>query len=215
MSTVTADIDFYFDPMCPFAWMTSRWIHQVIDQKGIVVDWRFVSLKVLNEEKEAKGELPDGYAESAASSMRLLRVCAAVKAEEGSDATGRLYTAIGEQIWNKGIAATEVDVDAALAAADLNASFADAQHDESWDALLRSETERAVSKAGKDLGTPIITFGPPDGNAFFGPVISSLPTPAQAVEIYDAVRVLVEFPTFSELKRTTRPPLDLPALKKG
>lgn len=210
---MTADLDFYFDPMCPFAWQTSRWVHQVIDTKGIVVDWRFVSLKFINEEKAAKGELPDGYMTAAEAALKLLRVCAAVKAAEGSDATGRLYTAIGEQIWNKGVPSTEVDVDAALAEADLNASFADAHDDESWDAFLRSETDQTVSRAGRDLGTPVITFDPPDGNSFFGPVISSLPTPERAVELYDAIRVLADFSSFSELKRTTRPRLDLPALK--
>ncbi len=214
MTDMHADLDFYFDPMCPFAWQTSRWVHQVIDEKGIVVDWRFISLLYLNEEKAAKGEVPEGYMTAAEAGLKLLRVCAAVKAAEGSDATGRLYTAIGEQIWDKGVPSTSVDVDAALASADLNASYADAHDDESWDALLRSETERAVSKAGKDVGTPILTFGPPDGNSFFGPVISSLPTPEQAVEIYEAVRVLADFATFSELKRTTRPPLDLPALRR-
>jgi 2-hydroxychromene-2-carboxylate isomerase len=210
------DIEFFFDPGCPFAWQTSVWIRRVIELRGIKVGWRFISLKFINE----GNDLPPAMVEAQGRGLRYHRICAAARAELGNDAVGRLYQAYGEQFWYTasegellerfGAAAERVDPVEIVKALDLPAHLLDAADDDSWDAQIRAESDEAFRRTGKDVGTPIISYDPPTGNSLFGPVISAIPDDETAVAFYDALRVFVDFPQFSELKRTNRAPLDLP-----
>ena len=216
------DIEFFWDPVCPFAWQTSRWLRRVAQLRGLTVDWRFINLAILNEERDYDNEFPEGYRESHDRGRRMLRVAAAVRAAEGAGAMDRLYRAFGETIWHRegddeadfrADVATSDHLTQVLDRAGVDRLHADAAADPSWDAELRAETIEAVGRTGDDVGTPILTFGPPDGPSIFGPVISSVPeTDEECLALYDATVTLCGFSTFSELKRSARPRLDLPVI---
>ena len=216
------DIEFFWDPVCPFAWQTSRWLRRVAQLRGLTVDWRFINLSILNEERDYDNEFPEGYRESHDRGRRMLRVAAAVRAAEGAGAMDRLYRAFGETIWHREVddgadfradVATSDHLTQVLDRAGVDRLHADAAADPSWDAELRAETIEAVGRTGDEVGTPIITFGPPDGPSIFGPVISSVPeTDEECLALYDATVTLCGFSTFSELKRSARPRLDLPVI---
>jgi 2-hydroxychromene-2-carboxylate isomerase len=207
-----ADINFYFDPLCPFAWMTSKWVRQVIMQRDYTVDWRFISLRMLNADVDYDSHFPAGYEAGHAAGLRLLRVAARTRAEHGRRAVGPLYEAIGTQAFDSAAAAalrpeergSREFVEPLLEQAGLPARLADALDDASWDGELRAETDEALALTGKDVGTPIIHFGPPGGTAFFGPVISRLPSGEEAIRLWDHVVGLASFPGFAELKRSLR-----------
>lgn len=212
------DIEFFFDPGCPFAWQTSVWIRRVMELKGITVGWRFISLRFINEGTE-QSEAQD---RSTARGLRFHRITAAARERLGNDAVGALYRAYGEAYWytsaegewDERAAAAADRVDPAKLIADLGlpAELADAADDDSYDALIRAESDEAFRRTGEDVGTPIITFTSSQ-NSLFGPVISSIPDDELAVQFYDALRVFADFPAFSELKRTKRAPLELPLLQ--
>lgn len=210
-----ADIDFYFDPVCPFAWMTSKWVRTVSDRRDHRVDWRFVSLRLLNEHVDYDAWFPPEYEAGHTAGLRLLRVAARTREEHGREAVGALYAALGARIFDSAPLPAEADpredrrgtrpfLEPALVAAGLPAGLADALEDDSLDAVVRAETEEALALTGKDVGTPIIHFEPPEGVAFFGPVISRLPREEEAVELWDHVVALARFPGFAELKRSLR-----------
>ena len=212
-SSSTADIEFFFDPICPFAWVTSRWVEKVVAQSGYSVDWRFISLRILNKEKDYDTEFPAGYEHGHTAGLRMLRVAAAVRDELGSEPLGALYTAFGDSYFSvdqaDGKAARAVlgSIEAAtacLATAGLDTKYAAAADDTSWDQLIEEETELALSRTGRDVGTPIITFQPPDGLSFFGPVISRVPADEDALPLWEAVTTLARFPGFAEMKRSMR-----------
>ncbi|MFV0308641.1 MAG: hypothetical protein ACK5OX_12955 [Desertimonas sp.] len=207
----TADIEFFWDPVCPFAWITSRWIVEVAAQTAMSVEWRFISLRLLNKDKDYATDFPAGYEQGHTAGLRMLRVAAAVRADRGPGPLGALVTAYGESYWDRPRGSgmrerlsTPAHAIEVLEAAGLPASYAAALDDTSWDAELDTETELALSRTGRDVGTPIITFRPPEGLSFFGPVISRVPDPAEAVPLWDAVTTLAAFPGFAELKRSLR-----------
>ena len=212
-STGTAsspDVSFYFDPVCPFAWITSKWLRMVTAQRNYTVDWKFISLRLINAEVDYNTHFPPGYEDGHTAGLRLLRVAARTRAEHGVEAVGRLYQAMGTGIFDAKDHADAVDrgtakfVDPILAELGLPPELAGALDDTSLDGLLRAETDEALSLTGKDVGTPIIHFQPPAGVAFFGPVISRLPHPDEAVGLWDHVVGLASFPGFAELKRSLR-----------
>ena len=213
------DIEFFFDPGCPFAWQTSVWIRRVIELRDIKVGWRFISLAHINEGSESN----DAMREAHAKGRRYHRICAAARDRLGNDAVAALYRAYGERYWYTSVegegverfaeAAKLVDPAEILADLDLPADLLDAAGDDSWDEILAAESDEAFRRTGPDVGTPIITYDPPKGNSLFGPVISSQPPNDEtALAFYDAMRTFVDFPAFSELKRSEREPLDLPLL---
>ena len=208
-----SDIDFYFDPLCPFAWLTSKWVRMVAARREYAVDWRFISLRILNEGVDYAAHFPAGYEDGHTAGLRLLRVAARARAEQGRAAVGPLYEAIGSRAFDAEDAAelrgavqgTRDFVVPLLERAGLPGGLADALDDGSWDAEVRAETEEALGLTGRDVGTPIIHFGPPEGTAFFGPVISRLPSSAEEAErLWDHVVGLAGFPGFAELKRSLR-----------
>ena len=208
-----ADIHFYFDPVCPFAWITSRWVRIVQAQRDYTVEWRFISLRMINAAVNYDTHFPSGYEAGHTAGLRLLRVAARARAEYGRDAVGPLYAAVGARVFDTAADLAQADgryrgtrafLAPALAEAGLPAWLGDALDDPSFDAEIRQETDEALALTGKDVGTPIIQFQPPAGVAFFGPVISRLPTEAEAVPLWDNVLGLASFPGFAELKRSLR-----------
>ena len=207
------DLHFYFDPVCPFAWLTSKWVRIVAAQRDYSVDWRFISLRILNAHIDYATHFPPNYEEGHTAGLRLLRVAARVRAEHGRDAVGPLYQAIGTRIFDTSRdvdplsasdQASQHTVEPLLRDAGLPTDLADALDDQTLDDEIRAETDEALALTGRDVGTPILHFQPPGGTAFFGPVISRLPSADQAGEIWYHVIALAAFPGFAELKRSLR-----------
>lgn len=221
--TTTYDLHFYFDPVCPFAWMTSKWVRMVAEQRDYRVDWRFISLRILNADVDYATHFPTHYEEGHTAGLKLLRVAAKVRAEHGRDAVGPLYEAIGTRLFDtkRDQALQAADqaardlVAAALNNAGLPAELVDALDDATLDDEIRGETDEALTLTGRDVGTPILHFRPPAGTAFFGPVISRLPSPEDSVTLWDHVIALAEFPGFAEIKRSLREKPRLAAFGDG
>lgn len=206
-----ADVNFYFDPVCPFAWMTSTWLRMVSAQRDYSVDWRFISLRLVNASVDYDTHFPPGYEEGHTAGLRMLRVAARVRAEHGREAVGPLYRAIGTRTFDTapgerpgGAPGSRAFMDEVLAEVGLPADLADALDDTGLDAELQRETDEALALTGRDVGTPIIHFQPPHGTAFFGPVISRLPGEEDAARLWDHVVGLATFGGFAELKRSLR-----------
>lgn len=219
MSTV----EFFFDPMCPWAWITSRWVREVAEQRPLDVQWRFISLEVLNEEQLERDraavergedpELPAAYQPITRLGNRLLQVAAAVRELHGNEAVGAFYTSVGElihpggrsrELWRDGD--PEAVWDAAIAAADVGPEVLEVLDDPRWAKTVRAETELAIERAGEGVGTPIITFDVerPADASLFGPVINRIPRGEEAVRLWDAVETVARTPGIAELKRSIR-----------
>ncbi|MDG2113634.1 MAG: hypothetical protein P8N02_13590 [Actinomycetota bacterium] len=211
MSDTAPDIEFFWDPVCPFAWITSRWVEKVVEQSDYSVDWRFISLRILNKDKDYATDFPPEYEQGHTAGLRQLRVAAKIREELGREHMGPLYTAYGAHYWDmpkgsglRGRIGTPGHTAEVLATAGLPVEYALAVDDDSWDAVIEEETELALARTGRDVGTPIITFHPPDGLSFFGPVISRIPSDEQALPLWNAVIELASFPGFAEMKRSMR-----------
>ena len=217
-----ADINFYFDPVCPFAWMTSKWVRMVQSQRDYTVDWRFISLRLVNSHVDYDTHFPPEYEAGHTAGLRLLRVAHRARTEHGRDVVGPLYEALGKHIFDsepmsptreqsdqdpRGTASFLAPI---LREAGLPHHLVEALDEHTLDLDIRAETDEALALTGKDVGTPIIHFQPPAGVAFFGPVISRLPSEEDAVRLWDHVLSLAAFPGFAELKRSLR---ELPQLR--
>ena len=201
-----AEVEFFWDPVCPWAWITSRWVVNVLAEKPMQVDWRFISLRILNEARDYD-EFAADYQRSHSRGLELLRVAAAVRAEVGRDAVLPLYSALGRTIHNMGNAMAfdqPSGVASVLAELGYPPELARAAASTEHDDVIRSETTEALERCGGNIGTPVLSFSPPDGPSFFGPVISRAPKGQKAVDLWDAVAVLASNPHFSELKRSVR-----------
>lgn len=205
-----ADLEFFFDPVCPWAWITSRWVEEVRSLRAYDVRWRFISLKLLNGSNTADW-YTDQYKRWHAMGHEALRVAARIDTELGNEAVGRFYTVLGTEGHNKNrrddfAASTESFVGEVLSIAGLDASLIDAAFDESLDAVISADTELALERTGRDVGTPILTFHPgaSDEGSFFGPVIARIPRGAEALRLWDAVEIVATTPGVAELKRSNR-----------
>jgi len=205
-----ATVEFFWDPICPWAWLTSRWVVEVAAQRGLSVDWRFICLKLVNASKDYERDFPEGYIGVHTSGQKLLRVAASVRDSDGPAGIGDLYTTFGGDIHVRGRRPEIVDNWEAgfpdyLRSLGLADKHVAAANDERWDAVLQADTDEALSRTGKDLGTPIISFTR-DGttSSFFGPVISRVPRGEEATRLWDAVWEVATFPGLSELKRSLR-----------
>lgn len=198
-------VDFWFDPLCPWAWMTSRWVLEVEKVRDIEVHWHIMSLAVLNEDK--LDELPEEYREMLAkTAWQPARVVTAAWQKHGAEVLGPLYTALGTRFHNRGEGTTREAVAAALAEVNLPADLIEYfdQEDFEFDAELRASHKEGIDKVGQEVGTPVIAVPGPDGEqiAFFGPVVTPAPKGEEAARLWDGTLAVASVPGFYEIKRT-------------
>lgn len=194
-------VDFWFDPSCPWAWMTSRWVDEVARQRPLDVTWHIMSLAVLNEHNDVSEE----YRAFFPRALKYTRLVAAVQELCGADAVKPLYDALGEQIHPGGNSDADSVIPAALTAAGLPPELARYADSDEYDQPMRESHFDGMSRVGQDVGTPVIAV---NGVAFFGPVISPAPRGQQALDLWDGVVAVASYDGFFELKRSrTRDPL--------
>ncbi|MCQ4046175.1 DsbA family protein [Streptantibioticus rubrisoli] len=206
MTTTETDkipADFWFDPVCPWAWITSRWMLEVEKVRPVSVRWHVMSLAVLNENKD-KESLPERYRELLTTAWGPVRVCIAAEQKHGSEVLGGLYTALGTRIHNQGLPRTRETIVAALEEAGLPADLADAADSDAYDTELRASHQSGISLVGEDVGTPVIAVPGADGQqvAFFGPVMTPAPKGEAAARLWDGTLMVASTPGFYEIKRT-------------
>ncbi|MGW3648076.1 mycothiol-dependent nitroreductase Rv2466c family protein [Streptomyces sp. NPDC000878] len=198
-------VDFWFDPLCPWAWMTSRWVLEVEKVRDIEVRWHIMSLAVLNEDR--LDELPEEYREMlAVKAWQGVRVVTAAWQKHGADVVGPLYTALGTRAHNNEEGLTLESIAGALADVGLPADLIDyaEQKDFEFDAELRASHKEGITKVGQDVGTPVIAVPGADGEqiAFFGPVVTPAPKGEEAAKLWDGTLLVASVPGFYEIKRT-------------
>ena len=200
-------------------------MRQVQKQRDYTVDWRFISLRLINAQVGYDAHFPPEYEAGHTTGLRLLRVAARARAEHGREVIAPLDAAFGAHIFDtasnpadkwievemRKFCGTREFAEPILAEAGPPLGLAEALDDESWDLEIQQETDEALSLTGKDVGTPIIHFEPPAGLAFFAPVFSRLPRDDAAAELWGHVVGLARFPGFAELKRSLREPPQLAA----
>jgi hypothetical protein len=190
-----AQVRMWFDPACPWAWMTSRWLMQVEKVRDIDVTWRVMSLSVLNE----KRDLEEGYQALMDASWGPVRVIIAAQEEYGDKVVKPLYDAMGTRIHLRRIRDREVVIAEALDEVGLPAELAKAAHQKKYDRALRRSHREGIDLVGTDVGTPVIAFG---DIAFFGPVVTPAPKGEAAGRLWDGCVLVAGTPGFYELKRT-------------
>ncbi|GHJ37593.1 DsbA family protein [Streptomyces sp. TS71-3] len=195
-------VDFWFDPLCPWAWMTSRWVLEVEKVRDIEVRWHVMSLAVLNEPK--LDTLPENYREGMKKAWGPVRVVIAAQEQHGDEVLGKLYTALGTRFHNRGEGPTREAVLGALEDAGLPASLADYADSDEYDAQLRASHKVGIDKVGQEVGTPVIAVPGPEGKevAFFGPVVTPAPKGDAAAQLWDGTLMVASIPGFYEIKRT-------------
>ena len=195
-------VDFWFDPICPWAWITSRWMLEVQQIRPVSVTWHVMSLSVLNEGKD---DLPEQYRELLRTGWGPVRVLVAAERQFGPEVLGPLYTALGTRFHHEKAPRDRETITAALAEADLPASLADAMDSTESDEAVRASHAEGIERVGYEVGTPVISVGE---MSVFGPVVSPIPRGEDAGRLWDGVRLLAGVDGFFELKRSrTRDPI--------
>jgi protein-disulfide isomerase-like protein with CxxC motif len=196
------EVDFWFDPLCPWAWITSRWMLEVEQVRPVSVRWHVMSLAVLNEGKE---DMPERYQELMRTAWGPVRICIAAEEKFGPEVLGPLYTALGTRFHHDKLGRERATYEAALAEAGLPADLADAADSTEYDTALRASHAEGIERVGYEVGTPIISVL---GTSIFGPVISPIPRGEAAARLWDGLLLVAGTDGFFELKRSrTRDPI--------
>jgi 2-hydroxychromene-2-carboxylate isomerase len=198
-------VDLWFDPVCPYSWTASRWLHEVGQRRRLTVRHHVMSLYLLNEDRT---DLAPDYRHSVEISRGPAKVATAVATRCGLDALGDFYTAFGERVFDVWRRPTTEEyrevVGAALAEVGLPAELVDAMDADEHDAAMRLSHDAGVGLVGGgEVGTPITCI---DGVAFFGPVLNGIPRGKHADQVFEGARLLAGYPQFFELKRTRMQP---------
>lgn len=193
-------VDFWFDPLCPWAWITSRWMLEVEHVRPVTTHWHVMSLAVLNEGRD---ELSDDYKKLMAAAWGPVRVCVAAEQKSGPEFVLPLYTAIGTRFHNQKAERSRSTIEAALAEVGLPAELADAMDSSEYDDAVRASHRDGIERVGVEVGTPVISV---DGAAIFGPVVTPIPRGEVAGRLWDGVLACLQTPGFFELKRSRLTP---------
>ncbi len=188
-------VDFWFDPACPWAWMTSRWITEVAANRDVDLCWHVMSLAVLNEGRD----LPEDYRTVIDGTWAPVRVLIAAARDHGDEVLAPLYTAMGTRRHPGGRTDTDAIIAESLAEAGLPAELAQVAATDDVDDLLRASHARAIELVGNDVGTPVVAI---DGVGYFGPVVTPAPTGQAALDLFDGLVLMTRVPGFYELKRS-------------
>jgi 2-hydroxychromene-2-carboxylate isomerase len=194
-SSENVSVDFWFDPSCPWAWMTSRWVDEVAKHRSLDVTWHIMSLAVLNEDKDVS----EDYRAFFPRALRYTRLVSAVKELKGDALVKPLYDALGTRIHPGGSTDVDTVIAEALDEVGLEAELARYADSDEFDAPMRASHADGIARVGQEVGTPILSV---DGVAFFGPVISPAPKGDEALALWDGVVAAARYPGFFELKRT-------------
>jgi protein-disulfide isomerase-like protein with CxxC motif len=195
--------DFWFDPLCPWAWITSRWMLEVEQVRPVTTRWHVMSLAILNEGRDLS---PD-YRDRMQQAWGPVRVIVAARRAHGDDVVLALYTALGNRFHRDRQPNERATLEAALTDVGLPVELANAADSDALDAELRESHDRGMEPVGLEVGTPVIHVA---GTAMFGPVVTPVPRGEQAGRLWDGVRLVMETDGFFELKRTRdrRPAFD-------
>jgi 2-hydroxychromene-2-carboxylate isomerase len=200
-SATDGQADFWFDPRCPFAWVTSRWMLEVEKVRDVNVVWHQMSLAYLNEDRD----ISEDYREKLESAWGPVRVVMAAQQAHGPEVLAPIYTAMGERIHVQGQEADKSMAIGALEDAGLPVELAEAWDDSSYDEKIKQSHHEGMDAVGDDVGTPTIHF---NGTAFFGPVITKAPRGEEAGKLWDGVITVASYPLFFEIKRSRTAKLD-------
>ncbi len=202
MTDARGTADFWFDPLCPWAWIASRWMLEVEKVRPLDVSWHLMSLAYLNEGRD---ELSPEYKQMLATAWGPVRVVAAATEAKGDEIVLPLYTALGNRFHQEGAKRERSTYVAALDEVGLPTALADAADDDRLDEAIKTSHHAGMDQVGMDVGTPVIAV---EGVAFFGPVVSPIPRGEEAGKLWDGVRLVAGTDGFFELKRTrTRDPI--------
>ncbi|MFC7328762.1 disulfide bond formation protein DsbA [Marinactinospora rubrisoli] len=201
MTETPTPVDLWFDPVCPWAWMTSRWLLEVEKVRPVRARWHVMSLAVLNEDKD----VPEEYRRMLPDTWRYVRVCVAAEQRLGAEVLGPLYTALGTRLHNRKEPRGLDTIAAALADAELPADLIEAADSTDYDEAVRASHADGIERVGQEVGTPVISV---EGVSFFGPVVSPAPKGEAAGRLWDGVLLVAGTDGFFELKRSrTRDPI--------
>jgi 2-hydroxychromene-2-carboxylate isomerase len=195
-------VDFWFDPLCPWAWITSRWMLEVQQVRPVQVRWHVMSLAVLNE---GKTDMSERYVELMKQAWGPVRVVIAAEQRFGPEVLGPLYTALGTRFHQEKLSRDRATIEAALAEAGLPTDLADAMESTEYDEALRASHAEGIERVGYEVGTPILSM---NGTSIFGPVVTPIPRGEAAAKLWDGVNLVTQTDGFFELKRSrTRDPI--------
>jgi 2-hydroxychromene-2-carboxylate isomerase len=196
---VSVAVEMWFDPTCPFTWRTSRWLRGLEQTGAVSVEWKLMSLGILNEGRE----VPEQYREGFVRGARFLRALVAAGEQGGTEAVGRLYEALGRRLHEQDEGLADDVLIRSVEEVGLDGAVADAAENEALDDAVRASHDEAQRRVGTETGSPVTAYD--GGPAFFGPVVSPVPTGEDAAALLTAMSSLSRVSAFSEIKRSRNP----------